>query len=138
VYVRARDAAGNLSGNSALVTFTTLPGGGPGGACRVAYTAQNWGGSNGFTGSVTITNTGSTPVNGWNLVWTWPSGQRVDAMWNATFTQPATTVTATNMPYNSTIGAGGGSVSFGFNGSFTGANNNPNAFTLNGTACTTG
>jgi mannan endo-1,4-beta-mannosidase len=137
VYVRARDAAGNLSGNSALVTFTTLSSGG-GGGCRVAYTATNWGGGGGFTGGVTITNTGATAVNGWNLVWSFTAGQRVDAMWNATFTQPTTTVTATNMPYNATIGANGGSVNFGFNGSFTGANTNPTVFTLNGAACTVG
>ena len=34
-YVRARDGAGNLSANSALVTFTTT--GGTSGTCSVAY-----------------------------------------------------------------------------------------------------
>lgn len=101
----------------------------------MSYTASNWGGGGGFTGGVTITNTGTTPVNGWNLVWTFPSGQRVTQMWSATYSQPATTVTATNMPYNATIGAGGGSVSLGFNGTFSGSNANPTAFALNGAAC---
>jgi endo-1,4-beta-xylanase len=133
VYVRARDGAGNLSANSAPATFTTSAGGG--GACRVAYTASNWGGGSGFTGGVTVTNNGVTPVSGWNLVWTFPAGQRISAMWNATYVQPAATVTATNMPYNATIGAGGGSVSFGFNGAFTGTNTAPSAFALNGVAC---
>jgi mannan endo-1,4-beta-mannosidase len=139
VYVRARDAAGNLSANSALVTFTTASGGGGGGGtCRVAYTASNWGGGNGFTGGVTITNTGTTAINGWNLAWTFANGQRVTQMWNATFSQPAATVTATNMGYNATIGANGGSVNFGFNGSWAGTNTNPTAFTLNGAACAVG
>ena len=136
VYVRARDRAGNLSGNSALVTFTTPPN--TGGGCRVAYTASNWGGGNGFTGGVTITNTGTSTINGWNLVWTFANGQRVTAMWNATYSQPATVVTATNVDYNRTI-APGGQVNFGFNGSWNGVTNtNPTAFTLNGGNCTLG
>ena len=136
VYVRARDAAGNLSPSSPLATFTTSSGGGGGGSCRVAYSASNWGGSNGFTANVTITNTSGTPVNGWSLVWTYTAGQRVTQMWNATYTQPSTTVTATNVSYNSTIAPNGGSVSFGFNGTHSGSNPSPTAFTLNGTACT--
>ena len=136
VYVRARDRAGNLSGNSALVTLTTPPN--TGGGCRVAYTASNWGGGNGFTGGVTITNTGTSTINGWNLVWTYANGQRVVAMWNATYSQPATVVTATNVDYNRTI-APGGQVNFGFNGSWNGVTNtNPTAFTLNGGNCTLG
>jgi mannan endo-1,4-beta-mannosidase len=136
VYVRARDGAGNLSANSGLATFMT--GGDPLPGCRVAYSAANWGGGGGFTANVVITNTGGTAVNGWNLVWTYANGQRVTEMWNATHTQPAATVTATNMGYNAVIGANGGTVNFGLNGTWTGTNNNPTAFTLNGAACTLG
>ena len=135
--VRARDAAGNQSTVSNTVMLTTQGGtGNP--SCRVTYTSSNWGGGNGFTGGVTVTNASATAVNGWVLVWTFSGGQRVSQMWNASFDQPASTVTATNMSYNPTIGANGGSVSFGFNGTFTGTNPNPTAFTLNGTACSTG
>ena len=43
----------------------------------------------------------------------------------------------TNAAWNGTIAAGG-SVELGFNGSHTGTNTKPTAFTLNGTTCTTG
>jgi hypothetical protein len=43
------------------------------------------------------------------------------------------------VPYNATIGPNGGSVNFGFNGSWNGtANTNPTASTLNGSACSIG
>lgn len=137
VYVRARDGAGNLSTPSATVTFTTSEG--PvGGACRVAYSGSNWGGGGGFTAGVTITNTGTTTISAWTLAFTFPSGQRVSQGWNATWAQAtgSANVTATNMPYNGTIAAGGG-VQIGFNGTYTGTNTAPATFTLNGSACTT-
>lgn len=46
-------------------------------------------------------------------------------------------VTARNESCNGVVPAGG-SVSIGFNGSYTGANPRPAAFTLNGSACTAG
>jgi endoglucanase len=99
--------------------------------CRVDYSAPNpWPG--GFTANVTITNLGD-PINGWRLVWTFPSGQQVTNAWNATITPPGGTVTATNMSYNASIPTNG-TVSFGFNGS--GTNAAPTSFALNGTTCT--
>ncbi|MCD0445101.1 cellulase family glycosylhydrolase [Glycomyces sp. A-F 0318] len=100
--------------------------------CEVDYevTAQ-WGG--GFTGNVTITNLGSA-VGDWSLVWTFPDGQRISQAWNATTANVGDQVTATNMSYNGTI-ASNGSVSFGFNGSWSGANGVPASFALNGTVC---
>ncbi|GAB3434557.1 endo-1,4-beta-xylanase [Flindersiella endophytica] len=137
VYVRARDGAGNLSGNSALVTFTTQSGGTTG-TCRITYSANNWGGNNGFTGTVTIANTGTTAINGWTLAFTFPSGQRITDSWAATWTQPSgsANVTATNLSWNGTINPGN-TTSIGFNATHTGTNTNPTAFTLNGTTCTT-
>jgi endo-1,4-beta-xylanase len=135
VYVRARDGAGNLSPNSATVTFTTLSGPVTG-TCQVAYSASNWSGTNGFTGSVTITNTGTAPINGWTLAFSFPSGQRVSQGWSATWTQPqgSANVTATPLSWNTTIAANQ-SVGIGFNGTHTGQNPEPTAFTINGTAC---
>ena len=43
----------------------------------------------------------------------------------------------TNAPWNGTI-APGASVELGFNGSHTGTNPRPTAFTLNGATCATG
>ncbi|MFC7247644.1 cellulase family glycosylhydrolase [Catellatospora aurea] len=101
--------------------------------CRVAYAAPSqWPG--GFTANVDVTNLGD-PISGWSLVWTFPSGQQVTQAWNATVTSSGSQVTATNVGYNGTI-ATNGTVSFGFNGSWSGTNTNPTAFTLNGVACT--
>lgn len=137
--VRARDAVPNFSANSGIVSVTTPPGGGTG-TCRIGYSASSWGGSNGFTGSVTITNTGASAVNGWTLAFSFTAGQRVSLPgWSAVWAQPAgsANVTATNLDWNRTLGPNGGSTTIGFNGTHTGTNPAPTAFTLNGTACTT-
>ncbi len=132
--VYARDAAGNRSTRSPAVTFTTQAGGGGGGGCSVAYRVTNqW--QSGFGGDVTIRNTGSAAVNGWTLRWSFANGQTVTQMWNATPTQSGAQVSVVNAPYNAAIAAGG-SVGFGFNGSWTGTNAVPTAFTLNGAPCT--
>jgi mannan endo-1,4-beta-mannosidase len=135
VYVRARDGAGNLGPPSGTATFTTTPGGGTG-TCRVTYTAANWGGGNGFTATVTIANTGTAPTSGWTLGFSFPAGQRLTAGWSATWAQAqgSAAVTATNLDWNRVINPGA-SVQIGFNGSFTGSNPAPTAFTLNGTTC---
>jgi len=135
--VRARDAAGNTSANSSAVTVTT-PSGPATGPCRVTYSAQNWGGGSGFTGNLTIANTGTTAVNGWTLTFTFPGNQRVSAGWNATWTQPSgsANVTAVAMDYNRTI-APNASVGIGFNGTYSGTNTAPTTFTLNDVACAT-
>lgn len=65
----------------------------------------------------------------------YPAGQKVTQAWNATVTQSGADVSARNVGYNGSIGTGA-SVSFGFNGSWTGSNPAPTAFSLNGTACT--
>jgi xyloglucan-specific exo-beta-1,4-glucanase len=107
------------------------------GACRVTYGVDQWPG--GFTGSVTIANTGTTAVSAWRLAFTFPAGQRVTSGWGATWTQAAGSadVSATNLGYNGSI-APGGSVRIGFNGSWTGSNPAPAAFAVNNDSCTTG
>jgi hypothetical protein len=52
-------------------------------------------------------------------------------MWNASYTQSGTTVTAKNAAWNSSIQANS-SVSFGFNLSYSGTNLKPTSFTVNG------
>ncbi|WP_433087070.1 cellulose binding domain-containing protein [Dactylosporangium sp. CA-052675] len=102
--------------------------------CQVQYQVTNdWG--SGATATVVIANTGATAIDGWTLAWSFPGGQTVSDMWNATKTQSGAAATATNVAYNATIPAGGGSVSFGFNVTYTGSNPAPTAFTLNGMAC---
>ena len=101
--------------------------------CQVSYTiSSQWQG--GFGASVAVTNLGD-PVSGWTLRWSFGAGQTVTQAWNATVTQSGAAVTAVNVSYNGSLGTGG-SASFGFNGSWTGSNPVPSAFTLNGVACT--
>ncbi|WP_405109322.1 cellulase family glycosylhydrolase [Micromonospora sp. NBC_01405] len=103
--------------------------------CRVAYqVSSQWQG--GFGANVGVTNLGD-PLNGWRLTWTFPSGQRVTQAWNATVTSAGNDVTAADVGYNAAI-ATNATVSFGFNGSWSGANTSPTSFALNGVACTGG
>ncbi|WP_174535675.1 extracellular catalytic domain type 1 short-chain-length polyhydroxyalkanoate depolymerase [Micromonospora chalcea] len=109
---------------------TTPP---PSGACRVGYVVNAW--NNGLTASVTITNTSTTAVNGWNLAFTLPSGQTITGGWNATYSPTSGAVTARNVSYNPVI-APGGSVDIGFQATHTGNAGKPGSFALNGSPCT--
>ncbi|MGC9497226.1 GH12 family glycosyl hydrolase domain-containing protein [Streptomyces sp. WG7] len=110
--------------------------GGPGdpAACEVTYGTNVW--QDGFTADVTVTNTGTTPVDGWRLAFTLPSGQRITNAWNASVAPYTGAVTATGVAHNARI-APGGSLTFGFQGTHRGAFAEPDGFLLNDTACTT-
>ncbi|WP_416904408.1 cellulose binding domain-containing protein [Micromonospora echinospora] len=110
---------------------TPPPGSAP---CAVSYSITGqWQG--GFQADITVRNTGSTGVDGWSLTWSFANGQQVSQGWNATYSQSADRVTATNAGHNAVI-APGGAVSFGFVGSTSGGTNNaPTRFALNGNAC---
>ncbi|WP_225845313.1 glycoside hydrolase family 6 protein [Streptomyces sp. HPF1205] len=100
--------------------------------CSVTYHLDNqW--DTGFGVTVTVTNTGN-PISSWNVGWTFAGNQKVTQGWNATITQSGQSVTAANMSYNGSLGTGG-STTFGFNGSYSGTNAVPTAFTVNGVAC---
>lgn len=129
--VHARDAAGNRSARSATVSVTTDEAAGVG--CSVGYRAVNeWPG--GFQGEIVIRNTGTTPLSGWNLAFTFADGQTVTNMWGGTATQNAGTVTVSPASYTSTIPAAG-SVTVGFTGSKGATNSAPTSFRLNGAVC---
>ncbi|MFJ2029045.1 glycoside hydrolase family 3 N-terminal domain-containing protein [Streptosporangium sp. NPDC087985] len=133
--VYARDAAGNRSARSGTVNVTTA--GDSGGGCRVTYTVNDWGGG-GFGADLTITNTGASAVNGWTLGFTFPGNQKVTPPgWSAVWSQSGARVTATNLSWNATI-APNTSTGIGFNGTYSGGNPRPAAFTLNGAPCTVG
>jgi endo-1,4-beta-xylanase len=107
----------------------------PASGCAVSYAANSW--ATGFTTNIMITNTSGTAINGWALTFSFAGNQLVSNSWNSTPTQAGTAVTLTNVSYNATI-APGGSTSMGFQASYSGTNTDPTAFTVNGTACTTG
>ncbi|GII25138.1 extracellular catalytic domain type 1 short-chain-length polyhydroxyalkanoate depolymerase [Planosporangium mesophilum] len=102
------------------------------GGCRVTYTTSTW--NTGLTANITIANTGTSAINGWSLVFTLPGGQTITSGWNATYSPTSGQVTAKNVSYNGTIGAGG-SVGIGFQATHTGNTAKPTSFTLNGATC---
>ncbi|MBU8855882.1 MULTISPECIES: glycoside hydrolase family 48 protein [unclassified Micromonospora] len=101
-------------------------------ACDVTYATTDW--NNGFTANVTIKNLGDA-LNNWSLKFAFPnSSQRVTQGWSAKWSQSGSEVTATNESWNGSLPTGA-STSIGFNGSYSGSNPKPTAFTLNGVAC---
>jgi hypothetical protein len=115
-------------------TPTPTPTSTPVSGCAVSYTQNDWG--SGATVSVTIKNNGSSAINGWTLAWDFSGNQKITNLWGGSYTQNGTAVSVKNVSYNGTIPAGG-TVSFGFNLSYSGSNPKPTSFTLNGNPCTT-
>jgi len=139
-FVVAKDAAGNVSLPSDLVT-STVPADypthsaspTPPATCRVDYESWSWPG--GFAAGVKITNIGSADIDGWELRFAFPEqGQELTSGYSATWSQSGRDVTAVNADWNSTIKPGA-SVHIGFNGTHTGANADPRSFTLNLRTC---
>lgn len=91
----------------------------PAGACTAAYSVTSqW--NTGFTGQVRISCTGAS-LPAWKASWTFGAGQQLTQAWNASCTQSGATVTCSNVSYNGTV-PDGGSVTFGFNASWSGSN----------------
>lgn len=104
-------------------------------SCDVSFVNRNdWG--SGFSADIKITNTSSTTINGWQLVWTFSGNQVLTQSWNASYTQSGRTVTMRDAG-NAVIN-GGGTATLGFNATYSGGNVSPAAFSLNGTPCTGG
>jgi endo-1,4-beta-xylanase len=81
-------------------------------AATCVYSVTNeW--TTGFQGSITVTNNGSTVINGWNLGWQY-TANKITSSWNATLTG-SNLYAATNLDWNKTIQPGQ-SVSFGVQG----------------------
>jgi endo-1,4-beta-xylanase len=116
-------------------TGGTTTGGTPSGSCKVSDTISAW--NTGLTSAITITNTGTSAVNGWTLAFTLPSGQTITSGWNATYSPTSGAVTATSVSYNGAL-APGASTSIGFQANHTGNAAAPSSFTLNGAACSAG
>jgi lysophospholipase L1-like esterase len=99
----------------------------PDARCSATYrVATAWQGA--FQGEITVTNTGTVPINGWVVTWTFPNGQLVQQHWSGVLTQSGATVTVWNMPWNGRLEPGQ-SVSVGFIASWNGTNVSPAALT---------
>ena len=108
---------------------TATPGTGAG--CSVSYVVGNdWG--SGFTTNVTIGV--KTAVSGWTLKFNFPGNQTITNLWGGAYSQSGQSVTVNNASWNGNIGANG-NASFGFQATYSGNNNAPSNFTLNGELC---
>jgi hypothetical protein len=142
-YVRARDAAGNVSIASNMVSVIVRSGGPsltssppPSLSCKVTYTnASVWQG--GFVANITIANTGASQIAGWALTFTFGGDQQIRSGWGIVSSQSGQTVTLRNDTWNKNIPAGS-SVSVGIQGTWTTSAAPPTAFTLNGMSCAVG
>ena len=100
--------------------------------CPVTYTIVNsWPG--GFQAGITITNTGTSAINGWTLEWLFPGTQQISQLWGGNVSSQGQTITVTSLSWDASIPAGGSMNSVGFTATGTAAT--PTAFVFNGVAC---
>ncbi|GAA3753609.1 hypothetical protein GCM10022225_42900 [Plantactinospora mayteni] len=90
---------------------------------------SDWG--TGWEGKYTITNGGTSTINGWSVAFDLPAGTTMGSYWDALLTSSGQRHTFTNRSWNGTV-APGASVSFGFLATGSGS---PANCTLNGAAC---
>ncbi|MFD5317504.1 PQQ-dependent sugar dehydrogenase [Streptomyces sp. NPDC127098] len=101
-------------------------------ACRVAYDVTSWG--TGLTVDITLTNTGTTPIDGWRLEFPLPLGQTIVSDWNTDLSQFGDVVRANSATHNASI-APGASITLGYLANHTGDASPPARVTLNDRAC---
>ncbi|MGD9211468.1 MAG: PHB depolymerase family esterase, partial [Desulfobacteraceae bacterium] len=108
---------------SYLISTTTVYAAG-----EVSYDINiDWG--SGAIIGITITNTGSSAISDWILTWTFPGDQKINNMWNGSYTQNGASVEVEGG--NSTIQPNS-SISFGFQITYSGSNDKPSDISLNG------
>jgi endoglucanase/cellulose 1,4-beta-cellobiosidase len=147
-FVRARDAAGNVSIATDPIAGTGTYGPPPSSdqppastpppppGCRLTYrTTAEW--QRGFAAQMTIINAGQATVDGWTLTFTFGGDQRIVSSWNSTFRQDGADVTMTNVRWNARL-APGDSTTVGMAGTHTARAAPAGYFRLNGQLCTLG
>ncbi|WP_426512759.1 GH12 family glycosyl hydrolase domain-containing protein [Dactylosporangium sp. McL0621] len=91
---------------------TPPPGGGTSGCTATYRTINSW--SGGFQGEVTVRNSGTAAISGWNTVWSGGSVS-ISSLWNGRVTSTSP-VTVRNETYNGSLGASA-STTYGFTAS---------------------
>jgi Glycosyl hydrolase family 12/Cellulose binding domain len=84
-----------------------------------------------FQGQVVLTDTGTSPFNGWSLAWTFPGNEEINDLWNGTYTQSGESVSVTNASYNGSVDPGD-SVTVGFGGTYTSSDASPTSVNCTG------
>jgi hypothetical protein len=122
-----------LSTLGATVLVGTLGGGAAAAAtpCSVSYQVDQW--SGGFTATVGVTDNGAA-LTSWTVTWSFDGNQEITSAWDAQVTQTGEAVTAANEAYNGTVAAGG-TIDLGFQATWSGTNDAPANFALDGASC---
>jgi xyloglucan-specific exo-beta-1,4-glucanase len=110
----------STSSPSPSTSPTTSPTATTGGCSATYKITGSW--SGGFQAEVTVANTGAAATRSWSVGWTYTAGQTITQLWSGTVTQTGAAVKVTNAGYNGAVAAGG-STTFGFLGSISGATN---------------
>ncbi|MFC4014342.1 glycoside hydrolase family 6 protein [Nonomuraea purpurea] len=118
---RAYDLAIAAPQPTSTPTPTVTPTSGPSGCTATYNVTSQWQG--GFQAEVSVKNTGTSPIAGWRVGWTFPNGQTISQLWNGTLSGSGT-VTVTNLNWNGALAAGA-TTTFGFLANHTGQNGTP-------------
>ncbi|HEV2784160.1 MAG TPA: peroxidase family protein [Actinophytocola sp.] len=104
-------------------------------SCRVTYRIVNqW--NTGFQADMSITNTGSVPLNNWVLRFDFDEGQQITQLWNGVVEQNGVRVPASNASWNAVLAPGQTLVDVGFTSTWNGVRNDrPDRFSVNTTVC---
>jgi cellulose 1,4-beta-cellobiosidase len=76
----------------------------------------------------------NSAVSGWTVEFDFSGSQTITNLWGGIYNQSGGSVTVNNESWNGNLPANG-TVAFGFQASYSGANNAPTSFTFNGELC---
>jgi hypothetical protein len=125
--VRAVNGAGQSAASAEVSATPTAP---VLSATAAFADVNDWG--TGFTGYITLTNTGNTPINGWTLEFDFTGN--ITAIWDAQIiSHVGNHYVVQNVAWDSWIGAGQ-SINFGFNADWGVFQAAPSNYVLNGVA----
>ncbi|HEY7430952.1 MAG TPA: cellulose binding domain-containing protein [Streptosporangiaceae bacterium] len=124
--------AAAVAAPAGLLLATIPPAAAASGVTATFTKAQDWG--TGYQATYTISNGTSSALSAWSITFTLASGQTMGTFWDATETKSGNPYTFANASYNGSVPAGG-TVSFGFNVSYSGTFAPPSNCTVNGSPC---
>jgi hypothetical protein len=114
--------------------IAVAPASAAGGLSATFSKGQDWG--TGYEGKYTIVNGSAAGISSWTVEFDLGSGQKVSSLWDGSYTASGQHVTVKNT-WNGSV-APGGSASFGFNVTYSGAYSAPSGCKLNGGSCDSG
>jgi chitinase len=119
-------AAATIAG----VAVVAGPAGAAGGLSAATAVSSHW--DTGFEATLTVSNSGTSAVNGWRVELDLPANEAITSAWNTTMTRSGNHYVFVNADWNGTVNPGAG-VSAGLEG--TGPPLSPTSCTVNGGSC---